>query len=215
MIVFGSSVSPFVRKVLVAASEKGIEVENKVRAPGAAPDPDFVAASPFGKIPALKDGDFLVADSSAIIHYFDKVKPQPALIPADAQACAKAIWYEEFADTIFSACMGKMFFNRIVAPLFMRRDGDLEAAAKAEAEELPPILGYFESVAPAPGKFLVGETITIGDIGVGCQLANLRYLKIDLSKWPKTKAWADGLHARPSFAPIIEQNTSLLAAFGA
>mgnify|MGYP006211470151 CR=1 FL=1 len=64
MIVYGSSLSPFVRKVLAFAAEKGIEVE--LKAIGLANrEPDFLEASPFGKMPALRDGDFTVADSSA------------------------------------------------------------------------------------------------------------------------------------------------------
>src|SRR3990170_6457911 len=65
MIVYGSSLSPFVRKVLAYASEKHIELELKPTGPG---DPDLRAASPFGKMPALSDGDFQLSDSSAIIH---------------------------------------------------------------------------------------------------------------------------------------------------
>ena len=61
MIVYGSSLSPFVRKVLVFAAEKGIEVENKPLPPGSE-DPDFLAASPFRQDPALADGDFAISE---------------------------------------------------------------------------------------------------------------------------------------------------------
>ena len=62
MIVYGSSLSPFVRKVLVICAEKGIEVENPGFGPGVPPTPEFQEASPFGKIPALRDGDYTLAD---------------------------------------------------------------------------------------------------------------------------------------------------------
>ncbi|QGN53281.1 hypothetical protein GKE62_00615 [Novosphingobium sp. Gsoil 351] len=61
MQVFGFPLSPFVRKVHLVAAEKGIEVEMVVVDPRK-PDPDFLAASPFRKIPALKDGDYMLAD---------------------------------------------------------------------------------------------------------------------------------------------------------
>jgi glutathione S-transferase len=57
MIVSGSSMSPYVRKVLAFAAEKGIEVESRPLGLGSE-DPDFRAASPFRKIPAFRDGDF-------------------------------------------------------------------------------------------------------------------------------------------------------------
>ena len=85
MIVYGSSLSPFVRKVLAYASEKGIDVEVKPTALGDA-DSDFRAASPFGKMPGFSDGDFQLADSSAIIHYLEAKQPEPNLIPTEPKA---------------------------------------------------------------------------------------------------------------------------------
>src|SRR5688500_1540166 len=111
MIVYGSSLSPFVRKVLAYASEKGIELEVRPTTVADA-DPDFRAASPFGKMPALSDGDYRLADSSAIIHYLEARHPEPNLIPTEAKARGRTIWFDEFADTILFACGGKMFFNR-------------------------------------------------------------------------------------------------------
>jgi len=53
MVVFGSSMSPYVRKVLAFAAEKQIEVEARRVAP-ASDNVDFRAASPFGKMPSLQ-----------------------------------------------------------------------------------------------------------------------------------------------------------------
>ena len=131
MIVYGSSLSPFVRKVLAFAAEKSIEVETRPVVPGSQ-DPEFLQASPFGKMPAFRDGDFAISDSSAIIAYLEAIKPEPALIPTEPKARARTIWYDEFGDTIVGACDAKMFFNRIVAPRFLKREGDLAVPAKAE-----------------------------------------------------------------------------------
>ena len=79
MIVYGSSLSPYVRKVLACATEKGIELE--VRSSGV-PNytPEFLEASPFRKMPALRDGDYMLADSSAIIHYLDAASRKDDLV---------------------------------------------------------------------------------------------------------------------------------------
>ncbi|MGE5501870.1 MAG: glutathione S-transferase family protein [Ignavibacteriales bacterium] len=208
MIVYGASLSPYVRKVLVVATEKGMEFEHKVSPPGA-PDPDFLACSPFRKIPALRDGDFGISDSTAIVHYLEAVKPDPAMIPAEAKARAKVVWFEEFADTILSAPIGTMFYNRVVAPKFMGREGDLAAADKAEAEVLPPAMDYLECVAPESG-FLVGDSITLADIGVCTMIQNILHLGIDIGRWPKTKAYAEAILARPSFARWVETERRVL-----
>lgn len=209
MIVYGSSISPFVRKVLAFAAEKGIEVESKPLGLNS-DDPEFLAASPFRKIPAFRDGDFAISDSSAIIAYLDALKPEPALIPIEAKARARAIWFDEFADTIIGACGTKMFFNRIVAPRFLKREGDAQVADKAEGEELPPILDYLERVIPKSG-FLVEDRLTLADIAVASPFANFRHLGLGcLDARPKLAAYVQAILSRPSFASWIEREAAFL-----
>ncbi|HEX8643232.1 MAG TPA: glutathione S-transferase family protein [Allosphingosinicella sp.] len=210
MIVYGSSLSPFVRKVLAFAAEKGIDVESKLVGLGSE-DPEFREASPFGKIPGFRDGAFAISDSTAIIAYLDALRPEPNLIPTDPKARARTVWYEEFADTILCSCGAKMFFNRIVAPRFLRREGDLAAADVAEATELPPLLDYLERVIPESG-FLVEDRLTLADIAVASPFANLRHLGLDLdaARRPKVLAYADRILARDSFRTYLEMETAVL-----
>lgn len=210
MIVYGSSLSPFVRKVLAFAAEKGIEVELKPSGLGNK-DPDFLEASPFGKMPGLRDGDFAISDSSAIVAYMEAVKPEPNLIPTEARARARTIWFDEYSDTILFACGGKMFFNRVVAPRFLGQPGDEAIAAKAECEELPPLLDYLERMIPESG-FLVEDRLTLADISVASPFANFRHLNIaiDPARYPSLKAYVETILARPSFAPWIARETAFL-----
>ena len=227
MIVYGSSLSPFVRKVLAFAAEKGIALELKPSGLGNK-DPDFLEASPFGKMPGFRDGDFAISDSSAIIAYLEAVQPEPNLIPAEPKARARTIWYDEFADTILFACGGKMFFNRLVAPRFLGRAGDEAAAAKAECEELPPLLDYLERViaaaasgagaqggaGPAPGvPFLVEDRLTLADIAVASPFANLRHIgvAVDPARHPAAAAYVEAILARPSFTHWTDRETAFLA----
>jgi len=212
MILYGSSLSPYVRKVLAYAGEKGIELDLQ---PTGFPNhsPEYAEASPFKKMPALRDGDYTLADSTAIIHYLEAKFPDPALIPAEPRARGKVIWFDEFSDTILTACGAKMFFNRIVAPRFIGRPGDLAAADTAEREELPPILDYLERVVPDAGKYLVGDTITLADIAVASPFANLAHLccEIDPQRHGRVRDYVDSILSRPSFAPWIEREAALLA----
>ncbi|HEX8842067.1 MAG TPA: glutathione S-transferase family protein [Sphingomicrobium sp.] len=212
MILYGSSLSPFVRKVLAYAGEKGIELDLQ---PTGFPNhsPEYLEASPFRKMPAFRDGDYTLADSTAIIHYLEAQFPEPALIPADPKLRGKTIWFEEFGDTILCSCGAKMFFNRIVAPRFLGRPGDEEAAATAEREELPPILDYLEKVVPDAGGFLVGDSITIADIAVASPFANLAHLDVELDqgRHRRTRAYVESILDRPSFKPWIERETAYLA----
>lgn len=212
MIIYGSSLSPFVRKVLAFASEKGIEVE--LQGTGFPNhSPEFLKASPFRKMPAMSDGDYSLPDSTAIVHYLEALHAEPVLIPTDPKLRGKTIWFEEFADTILVSCGAKIFFNLIVAPRFMGRPGDIEAAQQAELNDLPPILDYLERVAPDDGGYLVGDRLTLADLAVASPFANFRHTetKVCPERYPRTVAFVDRILARPSFAPWIEHEVKMLA----
>jgi glutathione S-transferase len=212
MIIYGSSLSPYVRKVLAFAAEKGIEFDLQ---PTGFPNhsPEYLEASPFRKMPALRDGDYTLPDSTAIVHYLEAKHPDPELIPSEPKLRGKTIWYEEFADTILVACGAKIFFNRIVAPRFMRRPGDLEAAEQAELNDLPPILDYLEKILPTDDGFVVGDRLTLADIAIAGPFANFRHTqtKVCPEKYPRTVAYVDRILARPSLAQWVERETEMLA----
>lgn len=211
MILYGSTMSPFVRKVAAYAAEKGIELELQPTGfPN--PTPEFRAASPFGKMPALVDGDYGLADSSAIIHYLEAKYPEPELIPSDPKERGRVIWFDEFADTILFACGAKIFFNKVVAPRFLGRDGDLGAAEAAERDELPPLLDYLEGTIPDSG-YLVGDRLTLADIAVAGPFANFSHcdVAIDSASYPKITGYVNAILSRPSFAQYIEREAAYLA----
>ena len=214
MILYGSSLSPYARKVLAFATEKGIELELQPTGAGPGqPSDEFIEASPFKKMPALRDGDYTLADSSAIVHYLEAKHPEPALIPSDPKLRGRTIWYDEFADTVLVTCGSKIFFNRIVAPRFLGKPGDEEAARQAELNDLPPILEYLERTVPDEGSYLVGDGLTLADIAVAGPFANFRHTKtnVDPSRYPRTVAYVERILARPSLAQWIERETAYLA----
>ena len=212
MLLYGSSLSPFVRKVLVFAAEKGIELPVKGLVVGSE-DPEFRAASPFGKMPALRDGDFTVADSSAIVAYLDALHPEPNLIPTKPKARARCVWFEEFADTIVMECGRRIFFNRIVSPMFLGREGDLQAADRAEREQLPPLLDYLEGQV-SESLFLVEDRFTLADIAVASPFLNVIHhleIAIDPTRYPRLTAYLQTILARPSFSHWLQKEQRLFA----
>ncbi|MEI7950600.1 MAG: glutathione S-transferase family protein [Gammaproteobacteria bacterium] len=210
MILFGSSISPFVRKVLMFAAEKGIALESRPVSPHS-DDHEFRAASPFGKIPALVDGDYTLADSTAIVSYLEAKYPATPLIPLAPKARGKAIWYEEYADTVMFPVGSAIFVNRVLLPKMRKVPGDFAKAAELEAQQIPLLFSYLESVLPAQG-FLVGDSISIGDIAVTCMLINGDHsgIRIDAAKFPKLAAYYTQLSARPSVSGLIAAERKLI-----
>lgn len=209
MKLYGALLSPFVRKVAVVLAEKGVDYTPARGGPGNS-DPEFLAVSPFAKIPAIDDDGYTLADSSAIVHYLDAKYPSPTLIPADPEGLGRAVWFDEFGDTIFAASGLKILFNRVVGPRFLGLPGNEALALEGEAE-LPRIFDYIESVAPEEG-WLLGEAFTIADITVASMLCTLRYVGhgANAATYPKTAAWHARALARPSWRIVAEKEAALM-----
>jgi len=79
--IFWASGSPFSWRVLLAAELKRIPYEAKLLelTKGQGRTPDYLALSPRGKVPAIRDGEFVLAESLAILAYLDRKHPEPPL----------------------------------------------------------------------------------------------------------------------------------------
>ncbi len=212
MIVFGSTFSPFVRKLVAYLEERGMEFDLRSVTLND-PDPQFRSASPLGKMPAIVDDDgFGLSDSSAIIHYLEAKSPDGGLLPREPKALGKALWWEEYGDTIAMPVLGKMFFNRVVAPIFLRREGDLGAADTAEREELPKLLDFLEGEVPDGDGFLVEGRLTVADLALASPLLSLEHcgVELDPAARPRLAEWLAAIAARPSFAGSLARERAFL-----
>ena len=207
MQIFGFPTSPYVRKALVIAAEKGARVE-LVEATPHNPTPEFLKASPFRMMPAMQDGDFRLPDSTAMAFYLDAKFPEPPLFPTEPEARGRAMWFDEFADTILSNYSRAIAFNRYIGPELLGLPKNEEAAAKAEADAAPA-LDYFETQMLADG-WIVGP-YSLADIAVGSALKTMSY-GMDVKTRPHTKAWLERLEARPAWAAVAAQEGAIIEA---
>ena len=209
MKIYGFPLSPFVRKVVVAVKEKGLDAEIVPSNPSQ-PDPEFAAVSPFHKIPAFRDGDFTIADSTAIITYLEAKYPEPALLPAAPEARARAIWFEEVSDTVLTPTGAPIVLNRFLRPNIFGVEGD-EAAAVAAEEALERPLAYLEG---AVGDGWLADQFSVGDIAVASVIRTLGYAgwQLDAAAYPRLAAWHGRVTGRPAWQAAVEVEQAVLAA---
>lgn len=204
--VYGVNLSPFVRKVRVALAEKGVQYDLDPVNPFEA-GAEYRKISPLGKIPAFRDGDFTLADSSVICAYLERIHPDPALYPmADTQQFAQALWFEEYGDSGVSPVLGVVFFQKIVAPMLLKQESDEALIKKALEENIPQVFDYLEGQL-GEADALVGGQFSIGDIGVATAFVNFHHTgnSVDAAQWPKLARYIAAIHARPSFKALIEE----------
>ena len=219
LIVYGGSLSPFVRKVCVVMAEKGVEftVEN---VNPFAPPREFLTISPLKRIPVLRDTDQpepnTLSDSSVICDYLEHKFPNPPLYPKDPFLRARALWYEEYADSILAQTIGPgLFFQRVVKKM-MKQQPDEALCAATMTEKLPPLFDYLEKEI-GDREYFVGNAFSIADVTVGTMLVNFDHAgeTVDAKRWPKLAAYGQRIHARPSFKGFIEKERPLVQRFRA
>ena len=131
LILYGASLSPFVRKVRACLLEKQLDYSMELIIPQQQPD-WFYQISPLGRIPALRDGDLDLCDSSVICSYLeDKYPASPLLFGQSPAETARIRWFEKYADyEIAPLATFAVFFNRALAKS-MGLPCDEEAVQKA------------------------------------------------------------------------------------
>jgi glutathione S-transferase len=220
LIVYGSTLSPFVRKVCVVLTEKGLKYDLEQVVPNN-PPADFPEISPLKKIPAFRDTSLpepnALADSSVICDYIENKYPEPALYPKDPYLRARALWFEEYADSAVGICITRgLFFERVVKKLFGMTT-DEEVCRKTLEEQIPPLWDYLDKEI-GDNEYLVGNQFSIADISVATMLVNYDHAGEDVNpaRWPRLCKYAERLMQRPAFklfimeeAPLVKQ---LLAA---
>jgi len=203
LTVYGAPLSPFVRKVEAFLKEKGLEYE--LEPVNIMPVPEgFEKISPAKRIPAFRDRsvgeDATLADSSVICAYLERKHPDPPLYPTDDFLHARALWFEEYADSELAGPIGMGAFRPIAFARFQKKEPDLDTARKTVTKRLPPLLDYLEGEL-AGKKFLLNDQFSIADLAVASQLFNLELVvgKLDASRWPGLADLVERVAARPSF----------------
>jgi len=212
LVVFGAPLSPFVRKVRLFAAEKGFDYQLENVNPFNQPD-WYRELNPLRRVPAIRDGDFTLADSSVICHYLEDRDPQRApLCGEGAQSRARINWLEKYADyELAPLTTFTVFRNRLLKPL-MGKVCDEVAVKGAMQEKLPEHFDYLEKCL-GEQQWFVDDRFSLADIAIACQLVNLRHgeEELDAQRWPRLAAHFQRTLARPALAEIVQGELQIIA----
>jgi glutathione S-transferase len=200
----GPATSPFVRKTWIFLREKGLAFEPRQLDP-LAKTPRFLAMNPLGRVPILEESDgHLIADSSVICDYLERVQPAPALYPAEPRERARALWLEEYGDTLLVGVCARVFWMHVIIPVRSGKSVDLGEVASFVDEAFPSAFDPLETIAPEHG-WLLGDAFSIADIALlsPVRLLDLAGAPLAASRWPKFDAWYRRAIARPSARSIV------------
>lgn len=213
-ILHGAATSPFVRKTWIFLKEKGLEFEHRQLDPLDKSE-RFLTMNPLGRIPILEEPDGnLIADSSVICDYLENIHPEPAMYPATYRDRAKALWFEEYADTALTQVCARIFWMYIIIPIRSGAPTDQAAVDDFRNENFPGAFDYLESVAPEEGGIVNGQ-FGIADISLASpvRLLDLAGAPLDKERWPRFEAYYRRTINRPSAQSIYEEELSATEVF--
>ncbi len=214
LTIHGVPLSVHTRKAIVTALLKGIAHRVEPVIPFA-PPPGWDALSPTGLIPAMQDGDFTLADSTAICLYLERASASPAILPRESRDYGRALWLDAYAGgTVFRHVVHGLFFQRIIRPLILKQATDQVAIDAILATTQPKVFRYLDSQARA--RFLVGDALSLADIAVASNLINYQYLgfAIDRALYPNLADYARRIVAHEVFQQALAAEEPFAAQMG-
>lgn len=118
-------------------------------------DPEFLAASPMGKVPAIVDGDVLMSESAAICLYIADKYPDSGLAPAaDDTSRGRFLYWMFFTPAVIEPAMTDKF-RGIETNRFQSGWGDFDLMIETLENGLQD------------GPWILGEQFSAADVMVG------------------------------------------------
>jgi glutathione S-transferase len=155
--------SPAARAVMVALVEKGASFQVRGLRPGEHKSEPHLSRNPFGKMPVLEHGDFVLYETQAILRYVDRVLPAPPLVPKDLREAARMDQIIGISDWyLFQGVNNVIGFHRVVGPRLL----GLTADEAAILEAMPRAHTVFGELSRLLGRkpFLASDEVTLADL---------------------------------------------------
>jgi glutathione S-transferase len=168
--------------------------------------PEYLAINPRGKVQAIKDGDFTLHESMAILLYLDRKYPDPPLFGRTAEEGGRIL---QQALELVHHLEPKL--DRVAIPIYQGKVADNVQAIQAAAVEVHAELAKLEAVL-ADGLFLAGDAVSAADCTLVAFVQQLRrasgkddarplelgFLPLE-ARYPRLGAWLARMEALPGY----------------
>lgn len=192
--------STYSRRVRIALLEKQIAHELVLVDMAARKhrEPAHLTLNPYGRVPVLQDGDFVLYESAAILNYLEATVPQPPLVPADARGRALVDMHMKLCDIQMARQTGVIIFPKRFLPK-ERWDEKAMNQAKGEIETHLRILER----ELTDKQYLVAGRYTLAEV---CYSPFVQFLALmEIAPPPGVARWVEQMLARPSAVQTAPQ----------
>lgn len=196
--LIGYRYSVYLRIARLVLEEKAVPFTHVEVDPFAGAPDWYLALHPFGRVPTLRHGDFVLYETSAIARYVDAAFAGVALVPEEARAAGRMQQVIGIVDSYGYRPMVRQVFSHAV---FRPRAGAVGEAGEIAAglEASAGVLRALEGLAG--DAWLVGERISLADLHLGPMMAYFVTAPQGaamLGGYPRLSAWWERMRVRPA-----------------
>jgi glutathione S-transferase len=203
LVLWSHPFASFCQKVLVALYETGLPFDVRLVDFG---DPAsanaFRALWPLAQMPVLVDDErrLKLPESTIVIEHLHRLAPQAGLLPSDPDIALKVRLLDRLFDNYVQRPMQKIVTDRL------RPDGrDDPLGVEQAREQLRTAYGVLEDELADGRRWAIGGAFTLADCAAAPGLFYADLAEPFRGHWPRLRAYADRLVARPSFARVIRE----------
>lgn len=221
--VIWASGSPYSWRVLLTLELKNLQYKSTLikLLNGEQKKPEHIAFNPRGKVPVLRDGDFTLFESLAIMAYLDRKYPEYPIFGTSPESTGEIMKViSEFQSYVFPN------FSEIVNSAFWKNDmsdslSNIRLSKKIIKSEFKKVEKHLEN-----NKYLAGSEISAADVFVYplIQLLIRSESKLDIKlqgyqqlltniNYPAISAWINRIEELPgydnTYPPYWKEDTEL------
>lgn len=191
--------SPNCRKVIAVIHQLGIDVEIQQLQPTSddLEKPEYLAINPNGMTPTLKDGDFTLWESNAIMQYLASTAPENDLYPNDPKIHADITRWHVWEQAHFGKAMGTILWENFAKPAIFSLEPDMSVVEKATPE-----FHRFAKVLESQlnqNEFVLGNTLTLADFALAAPFMYAEQGKVPLDDYPNIRSWYGRIEQLPAW----------------
>lgn len=165
---------------------------------------DFTKVNPNGYVPVLElDDGSLLTEGAAIVQYLADLRPASKLAPA--AGTRERYQLQSWLNFVASE-LHKMYSPWLFHPEY---GAQAQEVARGKITER---LVYVEAHLEGAGPYLMGETFTAADAYLFTIVGWSAFAKVDLSAFPRLRAYMDRVGARPKVREAMQAEGMKLAA---
>jgi glutathione S-transferase len=198
--------SPRAFKVMAVANHLGLDwtlrmvdlVKGDQRAP------EYAALNPNMRMPTLKDGDYVLWESAAILQYLAGKKPESGLLPTDEAGRLNVTRWQFWDASHWDPACAVYVFENIVKAVVLK-SGEPDQAALAKGAELFNRAAKVLDDQLKRNKYVAGDRLTLADFAIAAPLNYTEMARLPLTPYAEITRWYGAVRALPAWQKTLAQ----------